>query len=260
MDIFHVKNPVVGMVHLLPLPGAPGFTSMHDVVNQARHDYKTLKEGGVDGVIIENYGDAPYFRDIVEPHTVSWMTRIILSLCIDIPFGVNVLRNDCKAAHAIAHATGGQFIRCNILTGVMATDQGIIEGKASELLRYRNMLGADINIFADVLVKHAYPLVSQSIGRAAKDTAYRGLADALIVTGSETGEQPSLQDLKAVKKAVPDRFLFAGSGVTTENVESVLEYADGCIVGKVFKRQQKMENPVDREMVTSFMEKVGELR
>jgi membrane complex biogenesis BtpA family protein len=142
----------------------------------------------------------------------------------------------------------------------MATDQGIIEGKASELLRYRNMLGADINIFADVLVKHAYPLVSQSIGRAAKDTAYRGLADALIVTGSETGEQPSLQDLKAVKKAVPDRFLFAGSGVTTENVESVLEYADGCIVGKVFKRQQKMENPVDREMVTSFMEKVGELR
>lgn len=201
IDIFRTKKPVIGMVHLLPLPGSPRHTDMHDVMTQARKDYQALKEGGVDGILIENLGDTPYSKDAVEPQTVSWMTKIALSIKSDLPFGVNVLRNDCTSALAIAHAAGGQFIRCNILTGAMATDQGIIEGKAAKVLRYRNILRADIKIFADVLVKHADPLVG-----------------------------------------------------------SILEYADGCIVGTAFKKGGKIENPVDRERVAVFMKEVGELR
>lgn len=259
MEVFHTKFPVIGMIHLLPLPGSPGFTDIHTVVQQAQEDYNALKKGGIDGIIIENYGDTPYFKDTVELYTISWMKKIALSLNCDIPFGVNVLRNDCKAAVAIAHAAGGKFIRCNILSGVMVTDQGIIEGKASEVLRYRNVLD-DIKIFADVLVKHATPLKDQSIEQAARDTVYRGRADALIVTGSHTGEEPSLTDLKAVKKAVPDTFLFAGSGVTLKNVESILEYADGCIVGTALKKDGKTENPVDEKRVKTLMNHVEALR
>ena len=151
MEIFYTHFPVIGMIHLLPLPGSPGYTDIRTVIDRAHSDYTALREGGVDGILIENYGDTPYFKDAVEPHTISWMTTLILSLKCDLPFGVNVLRNDCKAALAIAHATGGTFIRCNILSGVMVTDQGLLEGKASHILRYRTVL-TDIKIFADILV------------------------------------------------------------------------------------------------------------
>ncbi len=260
-NFLHAEKPVIGMIHLLPLPGSPQFTdnTIQQVFTRAQEDYNALKQGGVNGVLIENFWDHPYFKDTVPPQTVSWMTRIILSLSIDIPFGVNVLRNDVKSALAVAHATGGQFIRCNILTGVMATDQGIIEGKAAQVLRYRKMLNSDLQIFADVLVKYAHPLSNLSIERAARDTAYRGLADALIVTGSETGKKPVIKDLKAIKKAAPDMFLFAGSGVTSENVQSILTYADGCIVGKAFKKDRKMENAVDKNRVEALMKKIEEM-
>jgi membrane complex biogenesis BtpA family protein len=218
-------------------------------------DYHALKSGGVDGILIENYGDTPYFKT-VNPHTITWMTKIILSLNIDIPFGVNVLRNDAVSALAIAHATGGKFIRSNILSGVMVTDQGIIEGKAADVLRYRRTLQTDIHIFADVLVKHADPLGSPSLVHAAKDTVHRALADALIITGVETGEPPRIQDLSAVKKAVPDTLLFAGSGVTKDNINAILKYADGCIIGKTFKKEGRIENPVDKERVKSLMKKI----
>ena len=260
MNIFNVEYPVVGMIHLLPLPGAPLHTKSEDVIKRAVHDYQSLREGGVDAVIIENFGDAPYFKDSVEPQTLTWMTKVIFSLNIDIPFGVNVLRNDCKAALAIAHAVGGHFVRCNILSGVMVTDQGLIEGKACNILRYRNLLHSDVEIWADILVKHASPLTDHSIEYAARDTVSRGLADAVIVTGSETGEEPRLQDLSAAKNAVPHTFLFAGSGVNTENVESMLKHADGCIVGKAFKKGGKIENPVDAERVKEFMKIVSNLR
>jgi membrane complex biogenesis BtpA family protein len=260
MDIFPVKNPIIGMIHLLPLPGAPRYTDIQEVMHQAQKDYTALREGGVDSILIENFGDNPYLKDAVEPQTITWMTRIILSLKIDIPFGVNVLRNDCKAALAIAHATGGQFVRCNMLTGAMVCDQGIIEGKASKILRYRKMLQTDICIFADIQVKHASPLADQPLDIVAQDTVSRGLADALVVTGSQTGEQPSLKELAAVKKRVPHAFLCAGSGVNTRNVEFILEYADGCIVGESFKKEGIIENPVDMKRVREFMKKVEGLR
>ncbi len=256
-----MQKPIIGMIHLEPLPGAPQFAGdTSHILERAQKDYKALREGGVDGVLLENFGDRPFVKDAVEPQTISWMTRIILSLSIDIPFGINVLRNDTLSALAIAHATGGKFVRCNVLTGVMVTDQGIIEGKASQILRYRHVLKTDIRIFADVSVKHARPLVTQPIEQMAKDTAYRGLADALIVTGLETGEPPEREDLLSVRKAAPDKFVIAGSGVDTENVESILNCADGCIVGKAFKKGGRIENPVDAERVKTFMRKVEQLR
>jgi membrane complex biogenesis BtpA family protein len=260
MNLFSVKFPVIGMIHLLPLPGSPLVTDVQSVIRQASHDYRALREGGVDGVLIENFGDIPFVKDAVSPHVVAWMTRIVFSLGIDIPFGINVLRNDAISALAVAHATGAHFIRCNILTGVMVTDQGVIEGNPAEVLRYRSLLKCDVRILADVHVKHAAPLVTQPVERVARDTAYRGLADGLIVTGVETGDPPTSEDMKAVKGAVPDKPLFAGSGVTYENVESMTRFCDGCIVGKAFKKDGKMENPVDRNKVESFMQKAKDLR
>jgi membrane complex biogenesis BtpA family protein len=137
----------------------------------------------------------------------------------------------------------------NVHTGAVLTDQGIIEGRADETLRYRSALGAPVEIWADVLVKHAVPLAPSSLPAVARDTVERGLADALIVTGPATGRPPVPEDVATVREAVPGVPVFIGSGITADNVRTFLERADGAIVGTWVKRDGRVENPVDEERV-----------
>ncbi len=249
--MFRSDKPLVGMVHLLPLPGSVRFGEDFDaVIQRALDDARALEEGGADGVIVENFGDVP-FRKYVEAHTVAAIAIVVKEVvrALSLPVGVNVLRNDAQAALAIAATAGAQFIRVNVHTGAMVTDQGIIEGRADETLRYRKMLGADVKIFADVFVKHAAPLGAQTLEQAAKDTVTRGLADALILSGAGTGETTNLDDVRRVKAAVPDVPIFVGSGVNADNIAEVLKVADGVIVGTSVKVEGKIENLVDVERV-----------
>jgi membrane complex biogenesis BtpA family protein len=229
------------MVHLGPLPGAPGFTSLDEVLELALHDAEALAAGGCDGVVVENFGDKPFTRGRVEAETVAAMTRVIAEIrgVVGIPMGVNVLRNDALSALAIAAATGASFIRVNIHTGAAVTDQGIIEGDAYATLRKRAALAPGVLIFADHLVKHATPLGEAS----AKDLRLRGLADAIIVTGSETGAAVDPQRLVELRSEV-DAPLLVGSGLTAENAARFAD-ADGAIAGTSLKTDGR----VDREKV-----------
>jgi hypothetical protein len=151
---------VFGMIHLGPLPGAPLFTSLDEVIAAALADARAIRDGGCDGFAIENYGDRPFTRGRVEAETVAAMTRVIAEVVreVRLPFGVNVLRNDALSALAIAAATGAAFIHVNVHTGAAVTDQGIIEGGAYATLRKRAALAPKVLIFADYLVKHATPM------------------------------------------------------------------------------------------------------
>ena len=217
-------------------------------------------DNGLDGIIVENFGDAPFFPDNVESHTVAAMAIIINELrdCHPkIPIGVNVLRNDANSALAIAAVTNADFIRINVHTGAMLTDQGVIQGKAHETLRYRSDLRSDVKIFADVAVKHAVPLGEFNLASIAQDTYYRGLADALIVTGTGTGKSTNLKQLKIVKDAVPQAKVFVGSGVTAGNLAEALLYADGVIVGTSIKRDGVTTNEVDPIRVRTLIKARG---
>lgn len=216
-----------GMVHLGPLPGSPLYRSLDEVIEHALHDARALAAGGCDGIVIENFGDRPFARGRVEAETVAAMTRAIAEVVreVRVPFGVNVLRNDALSALGIAAATGAAFIRVNIHTGAAVTDQGIIEGDAYATLRKRAALAPDVLIFADYLVKHATPMGEVS----AKDLRLRGLADAIIVTGSETGAAADPSRLHALRKSV-DAPLLVGSGLTASNAAQFAD-ADGAIVG-----------------------------
>jgi len=263
-EIFGVEKPLIGVVHLLPLPGSSRWNySMEKVLERALQDAEAYEKGGFNGIIIENYGDAPYYPDKVDPATVAAITRVATFIAekIEIPFGINVLRNDAEAALAIAYVTEGRFIRVNVLTEPMATDQGILQGKAHLLQRYRKLLGADqIKIFADVHVKHAYPLMKRPITESAKDTIYRGLADALIVTGRKTGSPPSLTKVEKVKKAVLETPVLIGSGVNENNIAQYLQICDGVIVGTSLKVDNKTENPVDLNKVKKLVKKANQVR
>jgi membrane complex biogenesis BtpA family protein len=261
--LFGTPKYVIGMVHLLPLPGSPRWDAgMREVLERAVADARALQGGGLDGLIVENFGDVPFCRGRVEAHTVSAMTLAVAAVreTVHIPVGVNVLRNDSGSALAIAVVTGASFIRVNVHVGAMVTDQGIVEGNAHHTMRYRRELRADVKVLADVMVKHAGPLGGQSIEQVARDTAYRGLADALIVTGSGTGEPTDLEDVARTREAVPDVPVLVGSGVHEGNVAELLSLADGVIVGTILKQGGITTNPVDRTRVAKLMATVKESR
>ncbi len=168
--------------------------------------------------------------------------------------GLNVLRNDAKSAMAIASCVRAQFIRVNVLTGVMATDQGLIEGEAHQILRYRRELGTDVKILADVLVKHARPLSSPNLTVAVKDTIERGLADAVILSGWATGSPPNIEDVELASEAANGTPVFIGSGANWENIATLMQAANGVIVSSSLKRHGRIEQPIDPIRVSQFVE------
>ncbi|MGA8810693.1 MAG: BtpA/SgcQ family protein [Thermoanaerobaculia bacterium] len=245
-------NAVIGMVHVAALPGAPLYGgSMQAIVDAALRDARALREGGCDAIAFENFGDRPFFKDCVPAETVAALTRVIVEVVaeVKIPFGVNVLRNDAASAIAIAAATGAAFIRINVHTGAMLTDQGIIEGRAAETLRKRAAIAPELLLFADHLVKHAMPLVpSLDEIQAAKDLRHRGFADAIIVSGVETGAEPDRGSFARVREALSAAPILIGSGLTEANAGTFAD-ADGAIVGTSIKIDERVEAPVDPDRV-----------
>lgn len=262
--IFPAPWPLLGVVHLAPLPGSPRHElSMKEIAGRAEADAEALAAAGFDGVLVENFGDQPFHPDEVEPHTVSAMALLVARVLTVVrrtrpdgppPVGVNVLRNDARAAIAIAATTGARFVRVNVHTGAMVTDQGLLQGKAHETLRYRRALGAEVAILADVLVKHAQPLAPAPVEALARDTFLRGGADALIVTGFATGEPADLGRAARVRDAV-DAPVLLGSGFTSLNLPEARRVADGAIVGTWLKQRGEITNAVDQERARALVER-----
>lgn len=256
-QLFKNPNPIIGVVHLLPLPTSPRWGgNLKAVIDRAEQEATALASGGVDGIIVENFFDAPFTKSQVDPAVVSAMTLVIHRLMnlVTLPFGINVLRNDAQSSMAIATCVKAQFIRVNVLTGVMATDQGLIEGQAHHLLRYRRELGSDVKILADVLVKHARPLGSPNLTTAVQDTIERGLADAVILSGWATGSPPNLEDLELATAAANGTPVIIGSGASWENISNLMQAADGVIVSSSLKRHGRRDQPIDPIRVSQFVE------
>ncbi len=238
-----------GVVHLGPLPGAPRFAgSLDAVLERACADARALVEGGVDCLIVENFGDAPFHAEHVPAETIAGLARALTEvapLCGERPLGVNVLRNDARAALGLCASTPASFLRVNVHTGAMVTDQGVVEGRAAETLRERSRLAPEAVLLADVHVKHATPLGSESLEEAADEAFGRGGADALILSGLRTGGAVDLEHLVRVRERLPEAPLWIGSGLTADNAAALLPRVDGAIVGTALKEGGQVLAPVD---------------
>ncbi|MEL6246382.1 MAG: BtpA/SgcQ family protein [Cyanobacteria bacterium J06627_15] len=254
--LFSTPQPMIGVIHLLPLPGSARWQgNLSVVMERAIQEATALASGGADAIIVENFFDVPFAKDRVDPAVVSAASLVIerLSHLVTLPIGVNLLRNDAHSALAVAACTGAQFIRVNVLTGIMATDQGLIEGQAHELMRYRRLLGCDVKVFADVLVKHAVPLGTPNLTTAVQETLHRGLADGVIVSGWATGSPPQVDELALAKAAAGDAPVLIGSGATPDNIGELMRSADGVIVSSALKRRGQIEQPIDPSRVRQFV-------
>jgi membrane complex biogenesis BtpA family protein len=228
------RKPLIGMIHMPPLPGAPNNTmSMRELTEFALSEAAKLEHAGLDACIVENVGDIPLFKENLPPFSVAAMAVVTKEVVkrTRMKVGVNMLRNACEEALSVAHVAGAQFIRCNILIGAYATDQGIIEGCAARVARLKKELGSEVLVFGDVHVKHAYPIFNVEIEYAAQDLAERGGADAVIVSGARSPVPPSIERVRKVKGAI-DKPVLIGSGISLSNVRRFYDLSDGLIIGE----------------------------
>lgn len=262
-DLFGVPKPVIGMVHLWPLPGAPGFMGngpgygMQRIVDEALREADALVAGGVDGLMVENMWDLP-FRVGQAVQIESATAQAVAAAAVvkahpKLPVGINVIHNGGVVCLAIALAAGAKFIRVCIFTGARVWDTGEFDqGCAAELLRKRKELDAGhIHIFADVDKKHSVAFPGIDLATHISWTEFYG-ADALIVSGKMTAEAPDASDVSEAKRLAKKPVLI-GSGADEKNVGELLQQADGVIVGSSLKKDGVMENPIDPERVRRFV-------
>ncbi|MCB9512922.1 MAG: BtpA/SgcQ family protein [Candidatus Latescibacteria bacterium] len=252
-----------GVIHLAALPGAPdNRLSLEAVESRALKDARAYARAGFDGLVLENFGDAPFWPDRVGPETVAAMARIVRAVRLDQPdlaLGVNVLRNDGEAALAVAHAVEAEFIRVNVLSGVSHSDQGTLTGRAAAILRLRKALDSAVRIFADVDVKHAVMAAHAEPLHQAEDLVEPAGAHALVVSGRATGSPPSAELAEALVGRFPGLPVLVGSGLDATNAHRLLAHASGAIVGTAVKQGRVTRNPVDPVGAATLVEAVRAL-
>ncbi|MEZ5668535.1 MAG: BtpA/SgcQ family protein [Alphaproteobacteria bacterium] len=263
VDLFGRRGALIGVVHLLALPGAPRHAGggMAAILERATRDADAYLGGGLDGLIVENHGDGPFAKpDDIGPETAACMAVVTdrLVQAFGCPIGINVLANAAVPALATAVAGGARFVRVNQWANAYVANEGLIEGAAARAMRYRRMLGAgDVRIFADAHVKHgAHAIVAdRPVEELVRDVAFFD-ADAVIATGQRTGHSADLDYVRTIAAASHLPTL-VGSGATPDNVAALLGVVDGVIVASALKRDGVWWNPVDRERVRAFATAAG---
>lgn len=261
-DLFQASKPLIACVHLMPLPGSPRYSgSMREVYDTALAEIEIFKRYPIDGLIVENFRDKPFYPDRIPAETVAALASLTREAvkAVNIPIGVNALRNDAQASIAIATAAEAHFIRVNVHMNAVVSEQGIIEGASHHTLRLRAALRSNVLIFADVGVKHAAPLADRGLATETKDLAERGLVDAVIISGELTGAETKTEDLDIVRQNT-DLPILIGSGATPENLHKVYSKVDGLIVGSCFKKDGKGSNFVEEKRVKAFTGAMASLR
>lgn len=253
------EKAIIGVIHLLPLPGAPKYAgSIQQIIDRALKEANLYQAAQVDGIIIENFNDEPFSVRDVGKDQLAMMASITGQVRreITLPIGINVHFNDWEAEMAIGFACQAQFVRVEVFVDTVVTTSGIVEPCCAEVTRYRKMLGAEqsVQVFADVHPKYSRNLLETPLEVSAR-MAEDSLADAIIVTGYTTGEETPIDDVRKVK-AVTRLPVVVGSGTNIHNVREILEVADGAIVGSAFKHDGDVHNELSEQRLRAFMQVV----
>ena len=260
MNLFNLHKPIIGMIHVDALPGTPKYNgSVKSIIEKAISEALLYQSLGVPALMIENMHDVPYLNRNVDPEITTLMSIILFEIkrSIDLPLGIQILAGANKEAIASANSAGAEFIRAEGFVFAHVADEGIFSSDAGELLRYRKEIGAEnILVFTDIKKKHSSHSITADtdILETAKAAEFF-LSDGVIITGSSTGKEPSLVEIRSVKNNVGVPVL-AGSGITAENIKVYLEYCDALIIGSYFKEEGKWYNPIDPDRVKMLLSKV----
>jgi membrane complex biogenesis BtpA family protein len=264
--LFGVPKPLIGNIHLAPLPGTPRYRGedIAAIAARAVADALAYDRGGMDGVLVENHGDIPFLKPgDIGPEIVAAMAIVAKAVreAVRVPVGINLLANGSIGALAIAKASGARFIRVNQWVNAYVSNEGLVEGESAKALRYRRMIDAEnVAIFADVHVKHGSHAIvdDRSIGEQARDIEFYD-ADVAIATGNRTGDSVPDTEIASIREgtSLP---IIAGSGISASNAEQILPKLDGAIVGSSLKEDGVWWNPVEQSRVERLVKIVKAIR
>jgi membrane complex biogenesis BtpA family protein len=265
-ELFGVRKPIIGVVHLQALPGAPRYAggAMREIYAAAVADARALAGGGIDGIIVENASDMPFRRpENIGPETVAALTAACLEIraAVDTPIGITCVANGVIPALAVAKAVGARWVRANQWVNAYVANEGFLNGPAPEAMRYRAAIGAtDVRIFADVHVKFGAHAITadRNIPEQATDAEWFD-ADVLIASGTRTGSPTSQREVEEVRSGTTLPVI-VGSGLNPDQVPGLFAVADGAIVGQWLKRDGVWWNPVDPARVEQLFNAVSKLR
>jgi membrane complex biogenesis BtpA family protein len=265
-ELFPIPKPMIGVIHLAALPGAPRYdgAAMSDICAAAVRDARTLADGGIDGIIVENAGDMPFARpEDIGPETVAALTAACIEVrsAVDVPIGITCVANGVIPGLAVAKAVGARWVRANQWVNAYVANEGFLNGPAPQALRYRRAIDAtNVHIFADVHVKFGAHAITadRSVTEQATDAAWFD-ADVLIATGTRTGSPTQPAEVEDVR-AGTHLPVVVGSGLDPDQVPSLMNVADGAIIGQWLKRDGRWWNPIDAERVERLMTAVEKAR
>lgn len=255
-DLFETETPLIGMVHLKPLPGSMAFAGDFEVVVESGlRDAAILERAGFDGIVVENMGDKPFAVGRVSLDQVVCMAAIVREIAkqVSIPVGVNIQFNAVWEEAAIARWCGARFIRVEVLTDTVLTPAGLCKPSCNLLAdEMRKWQGRNPMIFADVQVKETVMAHPVSFQTSCKWVCESKLASALIVTGEGTGKATPLEKVD-VAKEVSSLPVLVGSGVTMDTVTNIIRKSCGVIVGSSLKTDGDVSNPISPEKANEFI-------
>jgi uncharacterized protein len=264
--IFGIRIPLIGDIHLPPLPGTPRYRgdSMTTIIDRALRDAEAFETGGMNGIILENHGDIPFLKpNEIGPEIIAAMSAIASRVAntAGVPVGINLLANAAVGSLAIAKASGARFIRVNQWVNAYIANEGLVEGESARALRYRKQIDAeDVAIFADVHVKHGSHAIvdDRPVSEQASDVEFYD-ADVAIASGNRTGDEVPRDEIASIRNgtSLP---VIAGSGITAANASKILPLLDGAIVGSSLKEGGVWWNPVELDRVKALVAVVEPLR
>ncbi|MCT1901929.1 BtpA/SgcQ family protein [Oceanobacillus sojae] len=256
-DVLGKKKTVIGMIHLKELPIGSKSESLNEVYEAAKHDLLALESGNADAAIVENFFNQPY-SDNVERTTLIAYVNILTKLkeIANIPLGVNLQYTSDTEEMEVATICNASFIRSETFVETRGGSYGILYPQAPKVMNYKNQSQSDVLVFADINVKHTFPVFDQPIEYSIHEAIQAG-ADALILTGMETGKSPTVEDAKKFKEIAGDQPIYIGSGVQESNINDFLKFADGVIVGSSIKEDGKIDRPIDKEKVKKLVASIN---
>lgn len=237
-ELFPSRKPLIGMIHLPPLPDyadSPGITA---IVDSALRDLRALAVAGFDGVLVENEYDRPH-KVSASRETVAAMIEVtseVVRASGDVVVGCQILLHDPQASLEVARAAGAEFIRTDYFVDRMTrAEYGEFSIDPAGLLEFRRSIDAgQVLVLADVQVKYATMVHPRPLGESAQEACEMG-ADGIVVTGDSSGDAPTVSQLREAARGVRAGGgqvpIIAGSGLNAENAAMLFGAADAAIVG-----------------------------
>jgi membrane complex biogenesis BtpA family protein len=243
----HSAKSLIGMIHLPPLPGSVGYQGQPfaHIVDAALNDAMALRDAGFHAGIIQNTHDLPSTA-VAPPETVAFLSAVGSAIRreVNLPLGVNVLKNDAVSALAVAAAIEAEFVRIKVYVGAMLGAEGVLEPAAATALRARQRLGTTTEIWADLFDRTSVPLVVQPLEQMVEWATKFGGASVLIVTGADW--RSTLGMARTARQAAQGARIAIGGGVTFDNVAEAFTCADIAIVGSALE-ERPFTGPVSKE-------------